>query len=79
MQWRKWWNDVQYSESLHNFHSGLPFVPGRMKILKVEKFVSKLHDKTEYVIHIRNLKQALKHGLVLKKCIELLNVIKKLD
>ena len=49
-----------------------------MKILKVEKFVSKLHDKTEYVIHIRNLKQALKHGLVLKKCIELLNVIKKL-
>ena len=78
MQWRKWWNDVQYSESLHNFHSDLPFVPERMKILKVEKFVSKSHDKTEYVIHIRNLKQALKHGLVLKKCIELLNVIKKL-
>ena len=25
-----------------------------------------LHDKTEYVIHIRNLKQALNHGLVLK-------------
>ena len=31
---------------------------------KVEKLVTNLHDKTEYVIHIRNLKQALNHGLV---------------
>ena len=38
-----------------------------MKIEKVEKFVANLHDKTEYVIHIRNLKQAFNHGLVLKK------------
>ena len=26
-----------------------------------------MHDKTEYFTHIRNLKQALNHGLVLKK------------
>ena len=26
------------------------------KIEKVEKLVAHLHDKTEYVIHIRNLK-----------------------
>ena len=38
-----------------------------MKFEKVEKFVINLHDKTEYVIHIRNLKQALNHGLILKK------------
>ena len=38
-----------------------------MKIKKVEKLVTNLHDKTEYVMHIRNLKQALNHGLVLKK------------
>ena len=38
-----------------------------MKIEKVEKLVANLHDKTENVIHIRNLKQALNHGLVLKK------------
>ena len=38
-----------------------------MKIKKVEKFVGKLHDKTEYVIHIRNLKQALNNGFVVKK------------
>ena len=38
-----------------------------MKIENVEKLVANFHDKTEYVIHIRNLKQALNHGLVLKK------------
>ena len=38
-----------------------------MKLGKVEKLVANLHDKTEYVIYIRNLKQALNHGLILKK------------
>ena len=33
----------------------------------MEKLVTNLHDKTEYVIHIRNLKQALNHELILKK------------
>ena len=37
-----------------------------MKIGKVDKLVTNLHDKTEYVIHIRNLKQALNHGLILE-------------
>ena len=37
-----------------------------MKIEKNEKHVANLRDKTEYVIHIRNLKQALDHGLVFK-------------
>ena len=32
------------------------FYQKRMKIEKVEKLVADLHDKTEYVIHIRNLK-----------------------
>ena len=34
---------------------------------KVAKLVANLHDKNEYLIHIRNSKQALKHVLVLKK------------
>ena len=34
---------------------------------EVEKLVANLHDKTEYFILIRNLKQALNHGFVLKK------------
>ena len=29
--------------------------------------IANLHDKTQYVIHVRNLKQALNHGLVLRK------------
>ena len=59
--------DVQYPEKLHDLNNDLQIFPGRMKIDKVEKFVANLDDKTEYVIHIRNLKQALNHGLVLKK------------
>ena len=59
--------DVQYPENLHNLPNDLPFLPQRIKIEKVEKFVANLHDKTEYVIHIRNLKQALNYGLVLEK------------
>ena len=38
-----------------------------MKIENHEKLVANLHYKTECVIHIRNLKQALNHELVLKK------------
>ena len=39
----------------------------RLNKEKVEKPVANLHDKTEYVIHIRNLKYELNHGLVLKE------------
>ena len=34
---------------------------------KVEMLVANLHDKTEHVLYIRNLKQALTHRLILKK------------
>ena len=36
--------DVQYPEKLLDLHNDLPFLPGRMKIEKVEKFVANLHD-----------------------------------
>ena len=58
--------DVQYLEKLHHLQNDLPFLPERMKIKNVEKLVANLHDKTEYVINVRNLKQVLNHGLVLK-------------
>ena len=65
--------DVQYIEKLQVSHNDLPFLPERMKInenermkiKKVEMLVANLHDKIEYVIG--NFKQALNHGLVLKK------------
>ena len=59
--------DIQYIEKLHELHNHLPFLPGRMKIEKVEELVANLHDKTEYVIHTRISKQALNHGKLLEK------------
>ena len=39
----------------------------RTKINKCSKLVCSLYDKSNYVVHIRSLKQALNHGLILKK------------
>ena len=38
-----------------------------MKIQKVKKHVANLHDKSQFVIRLKNLKHALHHGLVSKK------------
>ena len=62
--------DVQFIGKLHELHNDLPFLFERIKIEKVEKFAASLHDKAEYVMHIRNLKQTLNHRLVLKKVIK---------
>ena len=48
-------------------HNNLPFLPERIKIDKCSKLVCNLYDKKIYVAHIRSLKQALNHGLTLKK------------
>ena len=42
------------------------FLPDIMKIKTVKKLAANLHDKAEYFIHTRNLKQVLNHGFVLK-------------
>ena len=59
--------DAQYPEKLHELHNDLPFLPERVKIEKVGKLAANLHDKTDYLIQIRNVKHTLNHGLVLKK------------
>ena len=38
-----------------------------MKNEKFKELIANLHDRAEYPIHIRNLKQSLNHELVLKK------------
>ena len=45
----------------------MPFLPEKMKIDKTQKLVCNLRDKNKYVVHISILKQALNHGLKLKK------------
>ena len=59
--------DVKYPKKLHELHSDLPFLPERMEINKCKKLVCNLYDKKKYVVHINSLKQALNHGLKLKK------------
>ena len=59
--------DISYPNELHDSHNELPFICEKMKINKVEKLVPNLLNKKNYVIHIRALDQALKHGLVLEK------------
>ena len=67
--------DIQYPENA--LHNDLPFLQERMTIENVEKLVTNLHDKTEYVIHIRKLKQALNHGLILRRFHRVIKVYQK--
>ena len=69
--------DVKYPKELHDLHSDLPFLPERIEMNKCKKLVCNLYNKKKYVAHINLLKQALNHGLKIKKSIESLNLIKK--
>ena len=59
--------NVKYPKRLHKLHSDLPFLPERMEINKCKKLVCNLSNKKKYATHINTLKQALSHGLKLKK------------
>ena len=59
--------DVDYPSKLQNLHSDLPFLPERMVINNTKKLVCNLNDKKNYIVHINVLKQALNHGLKLRK------------
>ena len=59
--------DVKYPKELFELHGDLQFLPETKKLRKVKTLVTNLQDKSKYVIHITSLKQALKHGLILKK------------
>ncbi|XP_057292638.1 uncharacterized protein LOC130621366 [Hydractinia symbiolongicarpus] len=59
--------DIDYPEELHEKHNELPFLPERRTVHKVEKLIPNLENKCKYVVHIRALYEAIKHGLELKK------------
>ena len=59
--------DVDFPKKLFNFHEDLPFLPERKKVNKVEKLICSIKDKEKFIVHIRVLKQALNHGLLLKR------------
>ena len=58
---------MEYPKNLHYLHSDSPFSPERLKIEKCNKLLCNVYNKKIYVVHIRILKQALNHGLILKK------------
>ena len=57
---------LNIQKNLHNLHSGLSFLPERKKIKKCNKLFCTVKDKERA---LRALKQALNHGLILKKYI----------
>ncbi|XP_067942840.1 uncharacterized protein [Watersipora subatra] len=59
--------DLEYPKGLHDLHNDYPFCPERKTINGVQKLVPTLENKEHYVIHYSLLKQALEHGLILKK------------
>ena len=59
--------DVSYPKKLHNLHNDIPFMCTKMKVNGVEKLIPNLYYKRKYIIHIRALKQALDHGLILER------------
>ena len=59
--------DVEYPKKLFNLHKDFPFLAERKKIKKCNKLVSHIRNKENYVVHIKALKQALNHGLILRK------------
>ena len=59
--------DAECPKELHDLHSDLPSLLEKMKINGHSKLVCTLYDKKGYVAHIRNIKQAVNHGLKLKK------------
>lgn len=73
--------DLEYPTNLHELHSDLPYcieqkVPPNSHS-KIPKLMATLYNKNKYVIHYRNVKQALVAGLILKKYIVSCNLNKK--
>ena len=66
------WSSFEYPKNLHNLHSDLPFLAESMKFNKCNKLVYNLCDKSNYVVYIRALKQALNYGLILKKVLRVI-------
>ena len=59
--------NVIYRTNFYKEHRDLPFFPYRGNVNKVNKLLCGLNDKNNYSIYICALKQALNHGLILKK------------
>jgi len=61
--------DIDYPKHLHKTHNDFPFLPLNEcpPNSKVKKLLTTLLPKKNYIVHYKNLKQAISHGLKLVK------------
>ena len=59
--------DLEYPKKIFNHHKDYLVLSERKKIGKCEKLICDIQDKENYGHHIRVIKQALNHGLILKR------------
>lgn len=63
--------DIEYPVALHDLHNDLPFLPENLvpptSKFQNKKLIASLVNKSNYVIHYRNLKQSLRAGLIVTK------------
>ena len=57
--------DIKYPEQFRMVQKQLLFWPKNWKLVH-KKFICNLKGKKKYVLHLRNFKQALDHGLKLE-------------
>jgi len=61
--------DIAYLKELHDKHNDLPFLPQNSipPGSKVRKLMATFEPKKKYIVHYRNLQQALNSGLIVEK------------
>ena len=43
--------EIAYPKNLHKLHADLPFLPHRMKVIKVNKLANSVYDRNNYYLH----------------------------
>ena len=59
--------DLEYPKELHDVHNDYPLAPEPFKTKKIYKLTPNLHNKTKYILHLKNLQLYLTLGLKLTK------------
>ena len=59
--------DLEYPEDLHDLHNVNPLAPELVKIGNVEKLISNLNNKSNYVVYYENVKLYQSFGLKITK------------
>jgi len=61
--------DISYPHDIHDAHNDLPFLPQNAIPVggKVRKLIATFEKKKNYIVHYRNLQQAIENGLIVDK------------